>query len=167
MRLTRRNALIGIGTVAAGAGVIGGTGAFTSVDADRTVSINTTGDGSANVAITVDPNDQHGSGLSDADDGDNIVSLSLDNLNQNATTVFDGALGITPNRGSAGSYNVSASIEDGDGNSVEMLGVTVSNGSGINVGDQATVDLTINLREYSTSDFPDNTNIIISVSQSS
>ena len=163
MRLTRRNALIGLGTVAAGAGVIGGTGAFTSVDADRTVSISTTGDGSANVAITVDPNNLHGSGLSDA--GNNTVSLSLDNLNQDATTVFNGALGVTPNRGNAGPYDVSASVEDGNGDSVDMLTASVSNGNSIGVGDQATVDVEINLRDYSTSDFPGNTNIVISVSQ--
>ena len=51
MRLTRRNALIGLGTVAAGAGVVGGSGASTSVTAERTVSINTAGDGGAALGL--------------------------------------------------------------------------------------------------------------------
>jgi hypothetical protein len=51
MRLTRRNALIGLGTVAAGAGVIGGSGAFTSVEADRSMNVETTGDDSAALGL--------------------------------------------------------------------------------------------------------------------
>jgi hypothetical protein len=53
MGISRRNAIIGIGTLAAGAGVIGASGAFTSVEADRTISVSSTGDGSANVQIVV------------------------------------------------------------------------------------------------------------------
>ena len=164
MRLTRRNALIGLGTVAAGAGVIGGTGAFTSVDANRTVSISTEGDGSANVRIRVDPQDKHGDGLSDS--GSNTVQLNLENLNQNATTKFDDALGVAPSTGSAGPYDVTADIVDGNGNGLDMASVSVDNGNGITTGSEAGIDVEINLRDYTTTDFPDNTNIVISVSQS-
>ena len=163
MRLTRRNALIGLGTVAAGAGVIGGTGAFTSVDANREVEISTTGDSSANVQLTVDPLNKHGAGLND--DSDNTVQINFDRLNQNATTDYDDALGVTPNTGSAGSYDVTASILDGSGNSVDMVSVSVDNGAGISTGTEAYVDIEINLQDYSTNDFPGDAVIEISVEQ--
>ncbi|MFC7042746.1 hypothetical protein [Halonotius sp. GCM10025705] len=98
MRLTRRNALIGLGTVAAGAGVIGGTGAFTSVDADREISIESTSDADANVQIVVDRLDKHDS-LTDT--GGDAVSLSFDGLNPNSTTSYDDALTITPREATA------------------------------------------------------------------
>lgn len=158
MRLTRRNALIGLGTVAAGAGVIGGTGAFTSVDADRSVSISSTTDGSANVQIVVN----EVQGLSDT--GGDTVSLSFESLNQNAVTDFDGALSITP-QGSNGPYDVTATMEDGSGNNVSWVTTTVSNGTGINGGTTANVDIEIDLTNNVASDFPTDAVIAISVSQ--
>ena len=119
MKLTRRNALIGLGAVAAGAGVIGGTGAFTTVDADREITIDSTGDASANVQIVVNESQ----GLTDT--GDDTVSLSFENLNQNAVTDFDGALSITP-QGSA-TYDVTASLEDENGDSISWVTATVDN----------------------------------------
>jgi hypothetical protein len=158
MRLTRRNALIGLGTVAAGAGVIGGTGAFTSVDADRSVSISSTTDGSANVQIVVN----EVQGLSDT--GGDTVSLSFESLNQNAVTDFDGALSITP-QGSNGPYDVTATMEDGSGNNVSWVTTTVSNGTNINGGTTASVDIEIDLTNNVASDFPTDAVIAISVSQ--
>ena len=163
MKLTRRNALIGLGTAAAGAGVIGGTGAFTSVEADREVEISTTGDSSANVQLTVDPLGKHGAGLND--DSDNTVQINFDSLNQNATTDYDDALGVTPNTGSAGSYDVAASIVNGNGNSVDMVSVSVDNGAGITAGTEAYVDIEINLQDNNPGDFPNNAVIEISVEQ--
>ena len=158
MRLTRRNALIGLGTVAAGAGVIGGTGAFTSVDADREVTISSETDGSANVQIVVN----EVQGLSDT--GGDTVSLSFESLNQNAVTDFDGALSITP-QGSNGPYDVTATMEDGSGNNVSWVTTTVSNGTGINGGSTASVNIEIDLTSNEASDFPSNAVIAISVSQ--
>jgi hypothetical protein len=99
MRLTRRNALIGLGTVAAGAGVIGGTGAFTSVQADRSVSVTTTGDSDAALQIspaTDGATPSEGNLTVNADeytnatgvntlDGDTL-SISLDSVNLDAET---------------------------------------------------------------------------------
>ena len=159
MRLTRRNALIGLGTVAAGAGVIGGTGAFTSVDADRTVSIESTGDADANVIISVN----EVQGLSDT--GGETVSLSFDSLNQNAVTDFDGALSITP-QGSNGPYDVTATMEDGSGNNVSWVTTTVNNGTGVSGGTQVDVDIEIDLTENDASSFPTDAVLAISVTQS-
>ena len=100
MRLTRRNALIGLGTVAAGAGVIGGTGAFTSVEADRSVSVSTTGDSGAalqiapstedNTDITTGTITQNAAEYTNANGPNSLTgdtfSFTLDSLNINATT---------------------------------------------------------------------------------
>ena len=103
MRLTRRNALIGLGTVAAGAGVVGGSGAFTSVTAERTVSVSTTGDGGA--ALQLAP----ASSSSDTNAGvyvnapeDGVVSINLSNgnsegVNQDAKTTIDELITVTNN----------------------------------------------------------------------
>lgn len=48
---SRRSALFGVGSLVSGAGVILGTGAFTSVQAEREVSVETTGDASAFLAL--------------------------------------------------------------------------------------------------------------------
>ena len=109
MKLTRRNALIGMGTVAAGAGVIGGTGAFTSVQADRTVSVQTTADSSA--ALQLIPAESDGSTTPNAadyvdngDDGDDTITINLNStdegasgLNQNARTVLENLVSVLNN----------------------------------------------------------------------
>jgi hypothetical protein len=90
MKITRRNALIGMGTVAAGAGVIGGTGAFTSVQADRSVSVTTTGDSSA--ALQIFPATTSGSV------GNGTITNNADtytNANDASNTFTDGTLEIT------------------------------------------------------------------------
>ena len=45
--MNRRNVLVGLGGVVAGGGALLGTGAFTTVEAQRTVTVNTAGDASA------------------------------------------------------------------------------------------------------------------------
>jgi hypothetical protein len=103
MRLTRRNALIGLGTVAAGAGVVGGSGAFTSVEADRSVSVSTTGDSGAalqiapstedNTDITTGTITQNAAEYTNADGPNSLTgdtfSFTLDKLNINATTSIE------------------------------------------------------------------------------
>jgi len=107
MRLTRRNALIGLGTVAAGAGVIGGSGAFTSVEADRSMSVETTGDDSAALGL-IPAGSNDGSTTANANDyvddsGDTIeIDLSAtDNgasgLNQNAKTILENLVTVVNN----------------------------------------------------------------------
>ncbi|TQQ79550.1 hypothetical protein [Halonotius roseus] len=162
MRLTRRNTLIGLGAVAAGAGVIGGTGAFTSVEADRSISIESTDDSSANVNFVVDRMDKHDS-LSDP--GDDTVALDFDGLNVNSTTTYDDALSITP-QGSNGPYDVTVSLVDGNGDSISWVTTTVNNGTGVSGGTQVDVDIVIDLTENDASSFPTDAVLEISVSQS-
>jgi hypothetical protein len=154
MRLTRRNALIGLGTVAAGAGVIGGTGAFTSVNADREVSVSSTGDASANVQIVV--NEVQGL----VDSGSNTIGLSFEKLNQNATTTYEGALTVTP-QGSNGPYDITIPF------SPPNVTFTVNGGSGVSGGTDVDIDVTIDLTgSNSASDIPSDATVEIDVSQS-
>ncbi|MFQ3477205.1 hypothetical protein HKK80_13295 [Halonotius sp. F2-221B] len=159
MRLTRRNALIGLGTAAAGAGVIGGTGAFTSVEADREISVSSAGDSSANVQINVVPVQ----GLADSTgDSDSVIGLDFNSLNQDAKTTFNNVLEITP-QGGNGPYDVTinsaptnVSFEVGDG------------GNSLPVNDGATVafDVIIDLRDgASASEIGTEEEITVSVTQ--
>ena len=163
MRLTRRNALIGLGTAAAGAGVIGGTGAFTSVDAERDLTIQSTNDTDANVQITVDPDDKHDS-LSDGGASD-VVQLDFTDLNQNAVTTYDDALQINPS-GSNGNYDVTVDIlEASGGNNLSWVTATVNNGSNVSPGTNVNVDIDIDLTSNEVGDLSGDEVIAISVSQ--
>ena len=112
MRLTRRNALIGLGTAAAGAGVIGGTGAFTSVEADRSVSVQTSGDSGAGLGLSAEGS--YDDYVNVTDDG--IVELTFDNvsgLNKQAETTVDPLITVANN----GTNNINLGLEltDDDG----------------------------------------------------
>ena len=116
MRLTRRNTLIGLGAAAAGAGAIGGTGAFTSVTAERTVSVSTTGDDEAALALEA-------AGTSNSDDYvttvDETVQINIDGgngLNKDAKTTIEGLITVT-NNGSEeiDTLSLSMSLADADG----------------------------------------------------
>ncbi|MFA9502060.1 hypothetical protein ACERIM_04685 [Natrinema sp. H-ect1] len=92
MRMNRRNVLVGLGTIVAGGGAALGTGAFSSVSADRTVNVTTAGDSSALLAIQVDS--------SYAGSGDQAqINLNSpgnsDGLNSNATTTFNAVIALT------------------------------------------------------------------------
>lgn len=78
-------------TVVAGGAALG-SGAFSQVEADRTVSVNTAGDGSALLQFVVD--DSY-NGISDS--ADDTVALNFEDINQDAVTTFEGALTVTNN----------------------------------------------------------------------
>ena len=100
----RRSVLIGLGGLVAGGGAILGTGAFDTVEAQRTVSVETAGDAEALLGLT--PADRGGE---DADDNayveqeDGTISINLDGnddqdadgLNQNARTTFRNLVQVT------------------------------------------------------------------------
>ncbi|WP_135822767.1 hypothetical protein [Halostella litorea] len=114
--MNRRNVLIGLGTAVVGGGAAFGSGAFSQVEADRTVSINTADDSNALLQLSIDGNY---SGLSNT--GGDQIQLDISSLNENAITTFDSALTIR----NAGSNEVNVkvsnmpdalSFEYGDGN---------------------------------------------------
>ncbi|WMT06074.1 hypothetical protein NP511_11835 [Natrinema thermotolerans] len=97
MRMNRRNVLVGLGTIVAGGGAALGTGAFSSVEAERTVTVETAGD--ANAFLGLDADNAY-------DVGGDTVQLNLgsgendaggDGLNINAVTKWQPMLAIQNN----------------------------------------------------------------------
>lgn len=122
MKLTRRNSLVGLGTIAAGAGVIGGSGAFDSVTANRSFEVSVGGDAGALLGLNVQ--NQSIAGTEQGGAGDNeIIYFQLDDdetagdnptLNEAATTIFRGVIQATNN----GSNDVTLEINTGDASGI-------------------------------------------------
>lgn len=100
MPISRRNTLIGLGAVVAGGGLVLGTGAFTTVEAERTVSVETAGD--ANALLGLEPSDgEDDEGYAQVDD-DGLVFIDFETddaegLNLEARTTFDELIDVTNN----------------------------------------------------------------------
>lgn len=111
----RRNVLIGLGSVIAGGGALLGTGAFTTVTAERTVSVETAGDADALLQITAneDYGEDVGEYVSTTDDG--TIQLTFDKVNRNAVTRFDELLQV----GNQGTQEIDLYVHNGDGASEE------------------------------------------------
>jgi hypothetical protein len=95
--MQRRKFIAAIGSVAAGAAAVTGTGAFTSVTAERSIEVNVADDSAAFLRVVAGdtPNaDEY------VDTSDGTISLDFTSAgaatgaNQNATTVFDDLLNI-------------------------------------------------------------------------
>ena len=149
---SRRSVLIGLGSLVAGGGALLGTGAFTTVTAERTVSIETTGDASGFLGLeAADRIDNSGTNQSDADTGANqneyvqetgeTIQINLDGgsdedaddngtgLNQNAKTTFRNLVTIT-NNGTQTVTNLTLDIEEDSGTvSGSPFSFTVNDGS--------------------------------------
>ena len=112
MSMNRRNVLIGLGAVAAGGGAVLGSGAFSQVDADRSVSISTAGDGAGLLALSLDTASYNGlsdnSGSENGTNGENTIQIDLESINDDAVTTFEDALTVENN----GNNPVSLSIDD-------------------------------------------------------
>lgn len=147
MSLTRRNAILGLGTLAAGGAVIAGSGAFTTVDADRDVTVEFADDSDAVLAMepAADYIDNDHVDISEGDDGE--ITISLLQINRTAELTFSELVQFTNNgtqtveslsftieedEDNHGSLDVTGDI-DGDhddmplspGTSVDALGLTV------------------------------------------
>ena len=141
MKMNRRKALIGIGSLAVGSGAALGSGAFTSVTADRTVNVSVAGDGSAFLGLS--PTSNSGSF---ATTSNGTVELNLDGssnsnsdgLNFNAVTTIDPLLTATNNGTSSVDFYVSpqsgSSASVATVNGVDVLSVPVTDSSSNNVG---------------------------------
>ncbi|MEZ3163937.1 hypothetical protein ABNG03_03255 [Halorubrum sp. RMP-47] len=135
---SRRSVLIGLGSLVAGGGALLGTGAFTTVTAERTVSIETTGDASGflglEAADRVDDSgtNQPANGTTGANQNeyvqetDGTIQINLDagsdgdaddngtGLNQNAKTTFRNLVTIT-NNGTQTVTSLTLSISENSG----------------------------------------------------
>ena len=140
MAITRRNTLVLLFVVVAAAGVIGGTGAFSSVEADRTVSVQTASDSDANVQFDVDPDDKFDT-LEDG--GGDTIALDFEDINLDANTTYEGALNVTVNTGAAGSYDLSVT-DTPDDISVEFAEDSSTDLDDVSPGNSKQVDVIIN-----------------------
>jgi len=129
--MDRRKFIAGLGSLtAAGAAGIS-TGAFTSVSADRTITVNTTGDQSALLKFQKAKNDTNGDGTRDTvtENAEQYVNLSTGGqvsfdfnstsegglgVNKDATTIFDDLIDIV-NQGSQEVLVGVTSLPDGLG----------------------------------------------------
>jgi len=116
--MQRRNLLIGMGSLAAGSAATLGTGAFTSVQAERDITISTTNDSGAYLGISPHsgPNGQYAStsGGTVSLDFTSTGAASDTGLNDNAKINIENVLNIT-NNGTQPVY-VTVLVEDDAGN---------------------------------------------------
>lgn len=96
--VSRRNVLIGLGGLVAGSGALFATGAFTTVQAQRTVTIETAGDAGAFLALTA----ARSGGEFVSTTSDNRIQINLDGsdatasgLNRGATSRFENLVDVT------------------------------------------------------------------------
>lgn len=125
MALTRRNTIVGLGALAAGAGVIGGTGAFTAVEAERSVEINAEGDSSALLQLVLNTED---TSFDDSAGDDDVIEFDLaESVNLNAQTWWDDLLTITNN----GENDIELEIENGENGDNILFEARNDIGSGV------------------------------------
>jgi len=143
MKSNRRSVLIGLGALTVGGGAVFGTGAFSSVEAEREVTVETTGDASALLQFS-EPNEYDGFDLEGAEDG--AATLVFSDLNEDADTTFDGALELE----NTGSQTVGLSIND----SPAALEASIDGDGTLDPGSDATdtITFTVELRENDESD---------------
>jgi hypothetical protein len=110
----RRNVLIGLRSLMTGSGAMLGTGAFGSVRAERSVSVNTAGD--ANALLRIEPTDQGKAVITDnSDTGPLTIDLGVKRgFNQSALTTISPLLHITNTAADKSSTRVKLTSESPD-----------------------------------------------------
>ena len=105
--MKRRMLLGGLGTASISVGAAFGSGAFTSIEADRTVELNVSNDSNAQIifqrnADAIGANRlirtaSEGTGTDDSNNGIEVIEFSQTNLNEQSKTTFENALEIENN----------------------------------------------------------------------
>lgn len=98
MRTNRRNLLIGLATATVGGGAAFGSGAFSQVEADRTVNISVTDDNNSSTLLQLSANADTALVTNDGNSSSEL-KFNLDNLNDNAVTTVSPAFTVTNNGG--------------------------------------------------------------------
>lgn len=121
--MDRRAALIGLGGVVAGGGALLGTGAFTTVEAERTVTVETAGDADAFLGITPFPGSPNDDYVTVSESGAVEITITSEGtdaagggVNENAVTAIDRLLEVTNNgtQRVAVGFNDQYAINNGD-----------------------------------------------------
>ncbi len=176
MNLTRRNTIVGLGVLAGGAGVIGGTGAFDAVEAQRNFEVSVAGDAGGLLGLVAE-NDA----ITETEDGgaggNPVIGFVLQDgaVNEDAVTEFFTVFTVT-NNGSQDGVEVSIDTGDVDGvtfpvpqtparepsgtdsnvnASVGGNSITLNDGIVLDSGQTAVVDLMIDTTEAGGYDDPD------------
>ena len=181
MKLNRRSVLFGLGTISVGVGGVFGSGAFSSVEATRTVEINTTND--AGAILTFAANSPGGDNIIATEDvnGSTLIKIKQSKLNEQATTRFEDALMVTNDGGQKVGLSVDPSQSDDTNNLIgSVLDIQDTDGNtivdGSNPGDNAvdvnptnSVDLTVevDLRDGNSGSAIDTINDIVFAAQKS
>lgn len=156
MKATRRNVLVILGVMVIAGGALFGTGAFTTVEADRSVDVNTATDENAQLGLSVD--DPLG-GTNDT------IEFSEDQLNMDAVTYYNNSFTVSNNDNDGTSLS-SLTIEDGSGNSIVdnysavMYFVEESNSVGAGSGDIAEYTVVFDTTNGDISQVPDEITIV-------
>ncbi|MFU8868486.1 hypothetical protein [Natronococcus sp.] len=116
MKLNRRNTLIGLGTIVAGGGAALGTGAFSTVEAGRSVDVSTAGDDSALLELEIVNDTLAGEGGED-----DLIEFEVDDLNRDALTRFEDAFEIRYGGDEDHSYTLEIRVDDENGASETNL----------------------------------------------
>ncbi len=143
--MNRRNVLLGLGTVVTGGGAALGTGAFSSVEADRDATFSVVNDDSALLTLT-------GDGTYVTGESSGAISFSFTELNDNAKTIFEGVLTIENNTQDAASKdvyiknngNVDGTVIDFQ-DSADTEGSIVGTGNAVTLSDTGTITLDIEI----------------------
>jgi hypothetical protein len=158
MAMNRRNVLVGLGAVAVGGGAAFGSGAFSQVEAERTVNLQATGDNSA--LVTLKP---VGSAEAASTNADGELRLQLTTLNKDATTDLGDEFTVTLNSDADTSkdYTVSTTGTSSTPLTITLSGNTLTYSSGS--WDTVTASVSIDLTGSNTAgDIPSSINIKVS-----
>lgn len=125
MRLNRRNVLVGLGTIVAGGGAALGTGAFSSVEAQREVTVDVTDDTAALIGLTAGTSSYVNE---DGGSDNNLLKIDLssdelenaDGINLDGTLTIEDAFTITNN------HDGGVEITIGDSGTVSSNDVAIS-----------------------------------------
>ena len=123
--MERRKFVIGAGALATGSAAAVGSGAFTSVEADRQVEVNVTDDASAYLGL----------GAADHPNGDEYVDDDGDTIGVNITETDAGGQGLNPNA----TTNIENLVEVTNQGTQDGVGVWVD----VDLGDIGDGDFTI------------------------
>lgn len=136
MGMNRRNVLIGLGAATAGGGALFATGAFTTVEAQRSVSVETAADADAIVGLT----DATDGNYVTVSDGVAAIDIGSDSagVNQSARTHFETLLNIA-NNGTNDVTRITFEIQ-GENGEEELLTSIPENGYGGQDGEDFTGD---------------------------
>lgn len=178
--MKRRALLAGIGTASIGVGATFGSGAFTSIEAERDVTLNVKGDSSAQIIF--EKGDGGGAGRlirTDSSNAVDVIEFSQTDLNEQSKTIFKEALNITNNTDDGSGFAVNLyvrgdnlSVQGDDGSDVKILDFIDADedssivGSGnkieLSKSDTEEIDIVVDLRNKNVND---NTNDLNNIKQ--